>query len=346
MNILMGIGDIHLRDKAFYKKGIDGFLQWFDSKIPDTKKDCTEIMIAGDIFDRISLLPETSALAIKFFDVLRRKASTVYTILGNHDYGLTQYHVKNVTPFLKKLHVQVIEEPCTIETKLGFRILCLPWAYNLSHVKINEYIKNNCTGQSYDACVSHWEISPLFDSPNIDLSEVQSASFYCGHIHSHSADNKYLGSILPNSIPEVKENDNSILRMLVKKDDGTCITKDLTIPSFISIKTLHIQSLADLDQYSNVVNNNVFFKIKYNTNLTVTNIENKCNLLNIQVYSIEPEHKEEEEDVNILLQENFLNNKVYVPKNHKDLLQKYAGQFTLSEKEFALAQKLVEEVDM
>lgn len=344
MKILMGIGDIHLRDKPFYKKGLNNFLEWFDSKIPDNKRDCTEIILTGDIFDKISLYPETSALAIKFFKTLHKKASTVYSILGNHDYGLTQYHIKNTTPFLKKLNVQVIEEPCTITTNLGFKLLCLPWAYNFTHAKMNDYIKKNCDQQYYDACISHWEIDSLFGSSCIELNNVQSKVFYCGHIHSHATNPYYLGSILPNNISEIKTEDFSVLRMLVQKDDNNCITKDLPIPSFISIKSTHIHSLTDLENIQNQ-DSTIFFKIYYDPAISLNDIENKSKVLGLQVYSIEPEGKEEIEIPS--LQEDFLLNKeVYIPKSHTDLLQRYAKQFKLSEKEFELAQKLITEVEV
>ena len=49
---LVGIGDIHLRKKDFFEVGIEKFEKWFDETFPNEAKENTEIILAGDIFDK------------------------------------------------------------------------------------------------------------------------------------------------------------------------------------------------------------------------------------------------------------------------------------------------------
>ena len=73
---LVGIGDIHLRKKDFFEVGIEKFEKWFDETFPNEAKENTEIILAGDIFDKIALLPSVAAEAVKLSNLFFKKAKT------------------------------------------------------------------------------------------------------------------------------------------------------------------------------------------------------------------------------------------------------------------------------
>src|SRR5574344_572623 len=120
---LIGIGDIHLRSKNYYKTGLKAFLDWFNKTFPDERREETEIVIAGDVLNKVAMLPFVAASTVNLFETLHKKAKNVYVILGNHDYGMSKYKVINTKDFLEKEGAIVIDTLCEYTTELGFKLL-------------------------------------------------------------------------------------------------------------------------------------------------------------------------------------------------------------------------------
>lgn len=321
---LIGLGDVHLRNEDFYMTGLKGFSEWFDKKFPDSGKDSTELVLAGDVLNKVLMLPRVGASAIDLFALLHRKASTVYVVLGNHDYGLNKYKVINIKPFLEKENIIVIDDLCEYTTKLGFELLCLPWKYGATHTHVNSFIAN-LSPKEYDACIAHWELESLYGSDFVDLSKVNAKSFMCGHIHQHSVNSKYLGSILPNNIEEKKDTDPSIVRVLVKdSESGKFKNYDIDIPSFLQLRSIKIDSLTDLNSLEK--GENIFYKIFYTKTLSIKDVKDQAKILGINIYSVEATvDKKSDTD----LKNDLENIKEYVAQSHEDLLKLYAEKLGL-----------------
>ena len=291
---LLEIGDLHLRKKDFFEVGFKKFSEWFDNTFPDEARENTEIILAGDVFDKIALLPSVAAMAVELSNLLFKKAKTVYAILGNHDYGLHKYRIENTKGLLEELHFTVIDELSVVTTKLGFKILCLPWIYGSSFKKVNAFIKEH-ENEEYDVLCSHWELEPMFGNKEdfIDISNLKVKSYACGHIHSHNQNPKYLGSILPNSIAEGKEFNNSVVKMFCKDfESGKSKERQIDIPSFISIKEIQLKNLEELS--SLVRDPAVFYKIFFREGITERSIVTQANLLGLNIYSLEKTHDGEQ----------------------------------------------------
>ena len=340
--ILVGIGDAHLRNRAFYKKGLKDFINWIDQILPDSKKEDTEIILAGDILHRVYMLPLVSALALDLFEILHRKASTVYAILGNHDYGLNKYKVVNSQVLLERMGVVVINKFCDYITKNGFNLCCLPWVYGSSHAKVQKYIEENTKGKSYDALVTHWELESVAGSPYIDISSIDTKAYFCGHIHSHDTNPQYLGSILPNSVAENKDYDHSVIRLLAKDmDTGNVKQAEMTIPSFLTLKKCTIQSLTDLKNLE--VNENVFYKICHSPIINDHDVYVQARLLGLHVYKTEPIREDEEAFEPGEFKELSIDKK-YTSQDPKDILTAYKDKLGLTDEEYTDCLQIIEEV--
>lgn len=340
--ILVGIGDAHLRNRAFYKKGLRDFINWIDQTLPDSKKEDTEIVLAGDVLHRIYMLPTVSALALELFEMLHKKASTIYAILGNHDYGLNKYKVENSQVFLEKLGVVVINKFCDYETKNGFKLCCLPWVYGSSHSKVQKYIEENTKDKTYDALVAHWELESVAGSPHIDISSINTKAYFCGHIHSHDTNPQYLGSILPNSVAENKDYDHSVIRLLAKDmDTGNVKQAEITIPSFLTLKKYTIQSLTDLKNLE--TNENIFYKIIHSPIIDGKDVYIQARLLGLHVYKTEVLREEDEEIVSGSVKE-FSIDKKYTSQNPADILTAYKDRLQLTDEEYTECLQIIEEV--
>lgn len=323
---LVGIGDIHLRKKDFFEVGIEKFEKWFDETFPNEAKENTEIILAGDIFDKIALLPSVAAEAVKLSNLFFKKAKRVYAILGNHDYGLHRYRVENSKKLLDELGFIVIDNLTTLTTENGFRVLCLPWVYNTSLGKVNEFIKQN-ENENFDAVCAHWELEPLFGDEFMDLSNVKTNSYMIGHIHSHNSNPKYLGSVLPNSVAEGKELDNSVIKMLCKDfDQNKSKEREVPIPSFVSISEVVIQSLEDLSSLQK--DSSVFYKIFHPATITEKSVKTQAELLGLNIYSLEKIHEEGSEELNTEVEI-----KEYTKTGPEDLIELYAEALNITEEE-------------
>lgn len=323
MNRIIGIGDIHLRSKSYYKVGFNQFLNWIDTTLKNEDKSSTEILIAGDILDKVTILPYAAALTVDFFRMLKQKAENVYVILGNHDYGLSEYKVINTKSFLEKNGVTVIDQLCEYTTQLGFKLLCLPWTYGSRHKDVNEFLKEH-TG-SYDVCTAHWELESLYGSDFVDLSNVQSKTFMCGHIHSHKVNPMYLGSILPNNIEELKTKDPSVLRVL--SQDGK--VEDINIPDFVKLATFTIKDLTDLNQLSK--DPDVFYKVYHPKTISSRDIIAQAKILGLKVYGTEKDREELSIDFKSIddVQE-------YKVQSHEDILNSCRERMQLTDEVYNL----------
>ena len=340
--ILVGLGDAHLRNRAFYKKGLKDFIEWIDKTLPDSKKEDTEIVLAGDVLHRIYMLPLVSALALDLFAVLHKKAATIYAILGNHDYGLNKYKVESSQVFLEKLGVVVINKFCDYTTKNGFNLCCLPWVYGSSHAKVQKYIEENTKGKSYDVLVAHWELESVAGSPCIDISSIDTKAYFCGHIHSHDTNPQYLGSILPNSVAENKDYDHSVIRLLAKDTEtGNVKQAEITIPSFLTLKKQEIQSLTELKNLE--VNENVFYKILHPPIIDGKDVYVQARLLGLHVYKTEIIREDEESMISGEFKELSIDKK-YTSQNPKDILTAYKDKLGLTDEEYTDCCQIIDEV--
>jgi hypothetical protein len=339
MRTLVGIGDIHLRNKSFYKMGLKSFLTWLDKTLPDDKRDSTEILLAGDILNKVNMLPFAAASTVTLMELLHRKASTVYVILGNHDYGLSKYKVINTKPFLEKNGVVVIDQLCEYTTKLGFSLLCLPWCYGVSHDQVNKFIQSTISGKHYNVCTAHWELESCYGSNFVDVNNVPADAFMCGHIHSHKYNNKYLGSILPNSIAEAKDNDQSVLRFFTKTDDDKKVVSDITIPNFLSLRQVEIKQLSDLKELDSGLE--VFYKIIYPAELTNNDIINQAKLCGIKVYETQ---QADVENVDLGNVSNLGQVSEYVVQTHLDILKNYKDVLKIDDSVYNLCVQAIQTV--
>lgn len=322
---LIGIGDVHLRSKKFYKVGFKAFLDWFDKKFPDSEKETTEILLAGDVLNKVSMLPYVAASTVDLFKVLHKKAKNIYIILGNHDYGLSKYKVISTKDFLEREGAIVIDDFCEYRTELGFNLLCLPWKYGATHAKVNAFLNNLDLSKSYDVCTAHWELESLYGSDFVDLSKVNAKTFMCGHIHSHKVNPKYLGSILPNSIAETKDYDKSIVRALSMNESGEKWKEhELEIPNFLQLRTVTIKSLADIIGLSK--EENCFYKILHPKTIPAKDVANQTRLSGINLYGT---GVVEEEKPEIDLQKDLENIKEYSVQSHLDILELYKDSLQL-----------------
>lgn len=331
--LLIGIGDIHLRNKAYYQEGLAKFANWFDSKFPDNFKNNTEIILAGDIFNKVSMLPSTAARAIDLFNLFYKKASTVYAILGNHDYGLSKYKIVNTKAFLEKNNIVVIDDLCEFQTKLGFNLLCLPWKYATTHQTVNKFLEDK-KSREYDACIAHWELESLYGSTFVELKDIKAKAFMCGHIHSHKTNPKYLGSILPNNIEEVKDNDPSIIKVLLEKEDTSKVV-DFEIPNFVNLQSVKIETLADI----NNLEKGIYYKILYPKNLSIKDINNQAKLAGINIYSLT---KLLTDKLDIDLNKNLSNIKEYTAQSHQEILQAHKASLNIDEELFTSLSQVID----
>jgi DNA repair exonuclease SbcCD nuclease subunit len=335
IKVLGGIGDIHLRKKNFFEVGFKKFTNWLDETFPDEMRENTEIFLAGDVFDKTTLLPDVAAMAVELSNLLFKKAKTVYVILGNHDYGLHKYKIVNTKKFLQELHFTVIDDLSVITTNLGFKVLCLPWVYGATFKKINEFI-STVEDQQFDAVLSHWELESMFGNNEfVDVSKINATSFMAGHIHSHSQNPKYLGSILPNSVAEGKEFNNSVVKMLCKDfEKGKAKERQVAIPSFVSIKEVHIKNIEELDLLEK--DPAIFYKIMYKGEILEKSIKTKADLLGINIYSTE-KLREEGEMGNV----QKIEVEEYKVTTSEDLIKLYKETLNISDEEMSACIQVV-----
>ena len=295
IDLLISFGDVHIRKDTWYKVGFSKFIEFLEKTLPDNNREHTEIVLPGDIVENIYLYPETCAMVTLLISTLNRKAKTIYVILGNHDYGLVYYKIKSLKPLLESLGVIVIDELSEVKTELGFELLCVPHDPSQTFEVLNEKLKQY-TEKTYDCFISHRELKPMPDSTDfMDISNIKTNCFCCGHIHSHKNDNRYLGSILPNKVNEVKENDPSVLR-IYRKDSKTY--KDFELPVFVNIEKVFVQTSTDILNLAKKPDTFYYIMIVGNT-LTIKDAKHYCELSNIPLYDCDYEEKEEDVNVSI-----------------------------------------------
>lgn len=335
---IIGIGDIHLRSKGFYRLGISRFFNWIDKTLPSSEKEFTEILLAGDVLNKVTMLPEAAGLAVKLLKLLKTKASKVYIILGNHDYGLSNYKVISAKKFLcEEDNVVVIDTLCEYTTDLGFKLLCLPWCYGMKHSDVDAYVAQLPQDASYDVCTAHWELESCMGSDFINL-KTNAKAFMCGHIHSHKVNPYYLGSVLPNSIAEQKDDDPSILRYFIRGDNGYSV-KDVEIPSFVHIETVTIGNLGDIAQYTG--HPDIFYKIIHPKTIAGRDIKSQARISGVLVYETEKLEtettKKEIKDVDDVPE--------YRVQTHKDILNSCKEKLQLDQDTYDLCMRTIEIVD-
>lgn len=331
---LLEVGDIHCRKSVFYSEGIDSFKEWFDKKFPDESRATTEMLIAGDVLDSILFMPTAAAILESLSKLFHRKASHVYVIPGNHDYGLSGYKVESSTSYLRELGFIVFDTFGVYTTELGFKLLCAPWEFKRTIKDVNALLSAH-KEESFDAIATHWELEPMFGSTEfVNLDGFKTKSFACGHIHAHKQNPKYLGSILPNSVSENKDEDQSVIRALIKntEDDSKFKVVDIDVPSFITLQKVTVNTLADVSALP--ANPKVFYKISYDSDIIQgSDIRTQAKLHGIHIYKLESIKKEVEETSTPIDDSLFAKDKLgsYTPI---DILQFCKDQLDLTEEEY------------
>ena len=337
--VLLGFGDPHCRKEYWYKYGIDKLCDWMDVNLFPEKlpKEKVEAIIVGDSLDDVQMVPEDSAAAVKFFRYLTSKCSTVYAILGNHDYGLEDYKIIDSAAFLESLGVVVIKNVGPMVTNLGFKIVNIPWLPKTKHNEINEILKSY-TNNEYDAVTSHWELEKSIMSEQfVDVHQLNAKAYLCGHIHQHSFNPDYLGSLLPNNILESKDTNPSIVRMLYKSDeDDSVITKDIPIPSVIHIVEKEITSVNDLDLFER--KEDVFYKIMIDSSLDKRLVKVKAKNLGIQVYALDKIKKVKSVETD----NPTTDNKLLKPKTKLEMLKCIQQLLSLSDEDLEVCKQYIE----
>lgn len=338
--LLLGLGDPHCRKETWYKYGIKKIIEWMDKEVfpPKLPRDRVEVLITGDSLDDVLMDPKDSAAAVEFFNYLTSKASTVYAILGNHDYGLEDYKIIDASPFLESLGVTVIKEVGPMVTNLGFKLFNIPWVPKTKHNEINELLKSY-TNNEYDVVTSHWELEKSIMSEHfVDVHSLKAKAYMCGHIHQHSFNPDYLGSLLPNNISEVKDKNPSVIRMLFTQDGNSeYILKDFPIPSVVHIVQKEITSVNDLDQFE--LKEDTFYKIEIDSSLDKRLVRLKAKNLGIQVYDIEKIKKAKAVDgVSTALE----GEKLLKPKTKLEMLKCIQQLLSLSDEDLEVCKQYIE----
>lgn len=280
MKVLLNLGDAHIKYEPYYNYGISKFIDWFDKSFPDKGREITEIFLTGDVLDKVAGVTSQEANAYPFMEVLKKKAKYIYTILGNHDYGIKSLSYVSNKEFLESLGITVITENCEYTTKLGFNVLCLPWHPSYSYDTENNFIENHLN-KEYDCVVSHWETEPLFTENFVNISKLKSKIFSIGHIHTFGSN--YVGSLLPNSSSEQKSvGCLSVVRALYETNE-VFNHADIPIPSFVDLREVKINSYLEL---SNLISKEeLYYKIKYNrSSLDKNTIIDYCKEHNVNIY--------------------------------------------------------------
>lgn len=284
MKVLLNLGDPHLKYEPYYNYGLGRFIEWFDRTFPDKARDITEIFLAGDTLDKVTGTSSQEANAYPFISVLKKKAKYIYAIMGNHDYGIKALNIISNKEFLESLGITVISENCEFETKLGFKVLCLPWHPSYSYDTENAFLDLH-QHDNYDCIVSHWEYKPLFTDNFVDVTRVNSIAYAVGHVHTQG--NAYIGSLLPNSAAEQKTRTAfSVVRGIYEKE-GILKVCDTLIPSCVNIEEITLHSHLELGRLRSAID--TFYKIRYDkAALDKASILSWCKDNNINVYK-EPE---------------------------------------------------------
>lgn len=285
---LYGIGDLHISTKPYYVEGFNKFISWL-SALNLGKREETEIFLVGDIFNSINITADTAAMFKRLVEVLDIKASAIYDIMGNHDYGIASYSVESTKQLLESYGIEVIDEPKIIKTKNGFDVICLPWTQaNLSHTK--KFVEQIDLTKHYDAIATHWYITkPKFVNGTVDVdipSNLNVTSYFAGHIHNTREDDKYLGSILPNSCDDDKYASCSVIKCV--SINGETKERRITIPPFVKFVDI------DLDKES-FIDNGDWYIVHY-SNKSIQKLKSIKDVS--RIYKIVAKVSEEEEQAN------------------------------------------------
>ena len=330
-NVLLHLGDIHSKYSPYYNYGINKFIKWLDATLPEAGRESTEIILAGDMLDKVTGESSHASAMAPIVDVLKRKAKYIYAILGNHDYGIRALSRISNTEFLESLGIIVIKDLCVYTTKMGFKILCLPWTPYCTYNQVNDFVKEHLD-EDFDSVVAHWEIKPLFTDNFIDISKVKSTCKAVGHIHTKTNDPCYIGSVLPNSSSEMKyENSLSVIRSLVKTDKGSNVF-DIKIPSFVTIQLAAIKNFEDLK--SLVSREDLFYKIRFNSaNLEQREVLNYVYEHNIGLYKVESTNYDIQEFNSGMSEISFDNITLNLSK--KEIIEECASALSITDEELA-----------
>lgn len=252
MKTICGIGDLHISNKQYYVEAYDKLLAWLSSQDFGCLRDELELFLVGDIFNSINITADIAAMFKRLVEVLYSKASKIYAIMGNHDYGISSYIVESAKGLLESYGICVIDKPCEITTDNGFKVLCFPWTQE-SISKSKQFMKSIDLSKQYDVLATHWYVTtPKFmngdQSSILEIPpELKVTSVFAGHIHNTGESDLYLGSVLPNAADDDKWANPSVLKIVSNGKE----TKK-TIPPFVKFVTVDIDKSQDVEDADGV----------------------------------------------------------------------------------------------
>lgn len=252
MKSICGIGDLHISTKPYYVEAYSKLLEWLSSLDFKASREDLEFFLVGDIFNSINITADIAAMFKRLVEVLYSKASRIYAIMGNHDYGISSYIVETTKGLLESYDIEVIDKPCELTTANGFKVLCFPWTQD-SILKSKQFMKTVDLSKKYDVLATHWYITaPKF--MNGDTSgvleipkELKATSVFAGHIHNTGESSLYLGSLIPNASDDDKWTNPSALKIVSNGAESK-----ITVPPFVKFVTVDIDSCSNIEDKEGV----------------------------------------------------------------------------------------------
>lgn len=225
-------GDLHLSAMNPWNYTVcEKFISWFEKWTEQLEDENAEILWLGDITEKDVNPGDVIDQEYRIFSICSKRFKKTYVIMGNHDLKLYRQKAQHSLKFLRNFeNVQVIENPCTIES-CNTKVRCLP------HIRVQgqtlfEYYSDMEFTDDVDLTVGHWN---FFDPQKsyeggVKLDKMRSKTFCLGHIHIR-VDPIYTGSVFPNKVSEEGER-------VYKVFDSGKLVEEVTLPTFIKYETL------------------------------------------------------------------------------------------------------------
>ena len=159
------------------------------------------IIQLGDLFDRRKFINFNTLVEAKrfFFDELKKRPITFYTLLGNHDiFWKESLAVSSTGSVLGEYDIKMIDKPTTVDIA-GTTFDLIPWICKENESDVTNFIDSSKS----DICCGHFEIAgfPMYRGMHAEegLSHDMFAKYervWSGHYHTKSkAENiEYIGT--------------------------------------------------------------------------------------------------------------------------------------------------------
>lgn len=248
MKKVLSFGDVHF--SAMNPWNIDAgnnFIKWFENQNFGQKEDI-EFLFAGDIAERDINPGIVIDQMNRLFKLCSEKGKATWICMGNHDKKLYHDRLQNSLMFLNNIQgVSVINEPKTITSANGFKILFLPHLHTTEmnsmtlHDYYNQLINSDGFIQEWDICTGHWNIAEGeghgFKSEGVNIEKLKPhvKSWSLGHIHTRGL-KEYCGSIWPNKYDE----QYSLYKRCYKEYNENNQTIEMPLPEFLHYEELEL----------------------------------------------------------------------------------------------------------